>query len=260
MSEHGSRRYRRHSSSSTRDRSSDSPRPGLTLLAEVSDRMRMQRAVPFAADKEVRRQSRRYAAVSRRWPAAVMPGRFEVLGEVAVGVADQRVVAEAARLRDTDPDSALSAQRDLGEILTVAHAVVARSDGLQVAVSTDDSYGARLAGAEQLLNLDTVAILRLAIRLGLITAKTDLQTLYRALSLYSHLPPSLPPGSWKRNSGTSAATVFLVAAIPRAVADSPGSVEIIVHEEDSSPSLEGVPHTPVMGSDLGVRVTGGCRC
>jgi predicted nucleic acid-binding protein len=161
----------------------------LTLLVEVFDRIRMQRAVPFAVDKEVRRQGRKYAAVSRRWPAAVMSGRFEVLDEVAVGVADQRVVAEAARLRDTDPDSALSAQRDLGEILTVAHAVVARSDGLQVAVSTDDSYGARLAGAEQLLNLDTVAILRLAIRLGLIAAKTDLQTLYRALSLYSHLPP-----------------------------------------------------------------------
>jgi hypothetical protein len=111
----------------------------LTLFAGVFDRIRMQRAVPFAVDKEVRRQGRTYAAVSRRWPAAVMPGRFEVLDEVALGVADQRVVAEAARLRDTDPDSALSAQRDLGEILTVAHAVVARSDGLQVAVSTDDS-------------------------------------------------------------------------------------------------------------------------
>ena len=147
----------------------------LTLLVEVFDRLRMQRVVPFAVDKEVRRQSRKYAAVSRRWPAAVISGRFEVLDEVAVGLADQRVVVEAARLRDTDPDSALSAQRDLGEIVTVAHAVVARNDGLQVAVSTDDSYGARLAGAEKLPNLDTVAILRLAIRLGLITAKTDLQ-------------------------------------------------------------------------------------
>ena len=51
----------------------------LTLLVEVFDRLRMQRVVPFAVDKEVRRQSRKYAAVSRRWPAAVISGRFEVL-------------------------------------------------------------------------------------------------------------------------------------------------------------------------------------
>lgn len=173
----------------------------LTLLVEVFDRLRMQRVVPFAVDKEVRRQSRKYAAVSRRWPAAVISGRFEVLNEVAVGLADQRVVLEAARLRDTDPDSALSAQRDLGEIVTVAHAVVARNDGLQIAVSTDDSYGARLAGAEKLPNLDTVAILRLAIRLGLITAKPDLQTLYRALCRYSHLPPLTTTGLLEEKFG-----------------------------------------------------------
>jgi hypothetical protein len=40
----------------------------------------------------------------------------------------------------------------------------------------------------------------------------------------------------------------------------PGSVEIIVQRGGQQPQPEGVPHTPVMGSDLGVRVTGGRRC
>lgn len=160
----------------------------LPLLVEVFDRIQMHRAVPFAVDKEVRRQSRRYPGVTKRWAAAVTSGRIEVLTQVAVSLGDQRIVAEAARLRDTDPDSAMSAQRDLGEVLTVAHAVVARADGVNVMVSIDDSYGARLAATEGLQNLDTVAVARLAIRLGIIAAKPDLHALYRALCLYSSLP------------------------------------------------------------------------
>jgi len=158
------------------------------LLVEVFDRVHVHRAVAFAVDKEIRRQGLKYAGVTKRWAAVATSGRFKVLAEVAVGLGDQRVVAEAARLRDTDPDSALNAQRDLGEVLTVAHAVVDRQDGLNVVVSIDDSYGARLAAAERFQNLDTVTIVRLAIRLGIITAKADLRTLYGALSRYSNLP------------------------------------------------------------------------
>ena len=88
----------------------------------------------------------------------------------------------------------MSSRRDLGEVLTVAHAVVARRDGSRVRVGIDDSYGARLAAGERLQNLDTVAILRLAIRLRLITTKADLRALNRALSTSSTLPPLASTG------------------------------------------------------------------
>jgi hypothetical protein len=136
------------------------------LLVGVLSRVHMRCAVPFVVDKEVRRQDRKYSGVAKRWAAVITSGRIEVLPETAVGLGDPRVVIEVARLRDTNPTAAMSTHRDLGEVMTVAHAVVARRDGFNVAVSIDDAFGARLAAANGLQNFDTVAIVRLAIRLG----------------------------------------------------------------------------------------------
>jgi predicted nucleic acid-binding protein len=160
----------------------------LPLLIEVFERVRFTRTVPFVVDREVRRQDKKYSGVAKRWNAAVVSHRIEVLEEVAVGRGDQRVALEVARMRDMDLADALRNQRDLGEVLTVAHAVVARNDGLTVAVSIDDSYGARLADIARIQNIDSVKILELAIKLEIIPSKKDLQKIYTALQKYSSLP------------------------------------------------------------------------
>lgn len=160
----------------------------LPLLNKVFDEIGLRRVVPAIVDQEVRRQDPKHPGTRKNWVACVSSGRIEVLPEVTATSGDPGVRDKVAELRDVDVEEAFATKRDLGEILVVAHAILLRESGHDVAVSIDDSDGARRAALHQFVNLDTVEILSLAIDLDVITSKQELRSVYKALGAVSSLP------------------------------------------------------------------------
>lgn len=149
---------------------------------------------PAVVDGEIADQDHKMPGVQRNWRAVVQSGRVTVLEPIGAGIGDPRVLSHVAAIRQVATENAMANPKDLGEVMTVAHALVARDDGHPVVVSVDDSYGRELSARHGLAVIGTVEVLNLGIRLGHYKNLTEVQDLYRRLGTASRLP------AWK-NTG-----------------------------------------------------------
>jgi hypothetical protein len=112
------------------------------LLISVVGRL----SAPETVEAEVLRKARtdeRFSAAARTW-AKLRPDWIEILSD---GVTPE-LAAVVSRIIGTPMPERLRIRRNLGELMVVAHAVVAAEAGKDVTVLIDDGDGARMAMVE----------------------------------------------------------------------------------------------------------------
>jgi hypothetical protein len=181
------------------------------LLISVLGRL----SAPETVEAEVLHKSRtdkRFSAAARTW-AKLKPDWIEILSDSVT----PELAAVVSRITSVPRPERLRTRRNLGELMVVAHAVVAAEAGKDVTVLIDDGDGARMAMAEvrRLERLSargqTVGSIRLASTLTVlqraaggpyIPDKGAMRDIYRRLrALDDGLPPIertnlLSPNLW----------------------------------------------------------------
>ncbi|MUL42062.1 hypothetical protein FZ103_12890 [Streptomonospora sp. PA3] len=125
--------------------------PGLNFLAINKERLLIgtlgKLSAPETVEREIlakARRDRRFGAAGKSWPK-LTPKWVEVLSDdmanVELSAVVQRIAVEPMCVR-------MNSGKDLGEIMVVAHAVVAAEAGTAVTVVIDDGKGAHLAASE----------------------------------------------------------------------------------------------------------------
>lgn len=124
--------------------------PGLNFLSINKERLLIGVLGPLSAPETVRDEVLRKARADPRFRAAgsawrkLTPRWIQVLSDdetPELAVAVHRMTQQPMQKRMQQP-------KDLGEIMVVAHAVVAAEAGAAISVLIDDGSGARIAAAE----------------------------------------------------------------------------------------------------------------
>ncbi|NMF32498.1 hypothetical protein HF851_09460 [Corynebacterium ammoniagenes] len=172
--------------------------PGLNFFSIHKERLLISVLgplhIPQTVEGEILRKARsdpRFApaeTVIRKLPAkylAILPD-----------TATDELVQAVTRISGTPFHQRLSISRDLGEMMVIAHAVVAAEAGADIIVLIDEGNGRRIAGIEQrrlarlrssgqdvgsisLVNTETV--LKRAVSDNLITGKAEMRSIYQRL-------------------------------------------------------------------------------
>ncbi|MEV0031260.1 hypothetical protein [Nocardia sp. NPDC050793] len=195
--------------------------PALNFLAANQQRLLIsvlgKISTPETVESEVLRKSRtnpRFKGVGLTW-SKLTPKWIEILCD---DVTDE-LSAVCQRVGETGLTDRKKRAKDLGELLVVAHAVVAAEQGLDVTVVIDDQSGATMATSEaQRLNrfreqgkpfgrivlVNTVSILARAAGGSYVPNRAAMKTIYAKLREYDDgLPPItqttlLSPQLWPR--------------------------------------------------------------
>lgn len=124
--------------------------PGLNFFALNKERLLIATlgplSVPEIVHEEIRkkaRQERRFAAAER--VLAKLPAKYL---QVLTDDVTPELSAVVSRLTGMPMGQRMRSPKDLGEMMVVAHAVVAAESGESVTVLIDDGGGRRLAAAE----------------------------------------------------------------------------------------------------------------
>lgn len=181
--------------------------PSLTFLSINQQRLLIgvlgRLSVPETVQDEVLRKSaqdRRFRAVEPTW-RKLTPKWLQVLSDDPTP--DLAAVIE--RITRLPLPQRMQQSRDLGELMVVAHAVVAAESGKTMRVLIDDGQGARLATAEAgrldrlrcqgkpvggIELVSTLTVLELAARKGLVSDRIAMRALYRRMrDVDDGLPP-----------------------------------------------------------------------
>lgn len=156
------------------------------LLAEVLHAHFDEIIVHEAVDIEVRRKTSqtRFARGARGWAWLVDAGHIRVVGQEASDLDQAEMRRHFMRLRLAPYESWTSTSKDVGETMSTALAHVHLDAGRTVALYVDDADGQRLAGKPrpdglQISIIDTELLLRLAVRLGLISDRAEMRSLWQ---------------------------------------------------------------------------------
>lgn len=125
--------------------------PGINFLSLNKQRLLFSvlgpLSVPEIVETEIIRKSRhdlRFAAAERVWKR-LPPRLMEVLSDDAT----DELAAAVHRIAGVPMAQRMRSGKDLGEIMVIAHAVVAAERGESVIVLIDDGAGRRMAGDQQ---------------------------------------------------------------------------------------------------------------
>ncbi|WP_435061764.1 hypothetical protein [Amycolatopsis thermoflava] len=172
--------------------------PGLNFFSINQERVLIGVLGKLSAPECVRDEILRKAASDRRFRAAeatwrkLTPKWVEVLSDAAT----PELEAAVQRMTQLPLAQRLRQPKDLGELMVVAHAIVAAETGQAVTVLIDDGQGARLAksevrrlarlrahgktvGSVQLVN--TMTVLEAAARKRLVAGKAAMRDIYTRL-------------------------------------------------------------------------------
>ncbi|MFW5415287.1 hypothetical protein J0910_01270 [Nocardiopsis sp. CNT-189] len=193
--------------------------PGLNFLSVNQERLLIcvlgKLSAPETVQSEVFNKSRRderFRAAEHLW-RKLTPNWMRILSD------DQtpELAAVVQRITLQPMAERLKRPKDLGEIMVIAHAVVAAETGEEVTVLIDDGQGARTATSEirrlerlrrsgrpvgAITLVSTVTILERAAQEQYVESKADMRRLYQRLrDLDDGLPPIestglLSPGLW----------------------------------------------------------------
>ncbi|GAA1119965.1 PIN domain-containing protein [Nocardiopsis metallicus] len=193
--------------------------PGLNFLSINQERLLIRVLGKLSAPETVQsevfskaRQDERFRVAEGIW-RKLTPNWMQILSD------DQTPELEGVVQRITHQPMAerLGRPKDLGEIMVIAHAVVAAEAGQEVTVLIDDGEGARTATSEinrlerlrrsgrpvgSISLVSTLTILERAAQKQYVPGKADMRQLYRRLrGLDDGLPPIettrlLSPGLW----------------------------------------------------------------
>ncbi|SIO90008.1 hypothetical protein [Nocardiopsis sp. JB363] len=181
--------------------------PGLNFLSINQERLLIRVLGKISAPETVQsevfdksRQDERFRAAAGVW-RKLTPNWVQVLSD------DQtpELAAVVQRITHQPMAERLRRPKDLGEIMVIAHAVVAAEAGLRVTVLIDDGEGARIATSEinrlerlrrsgrpmgSITLAGTLTILERAALRQYVPGKADMRHLYRRLR---ELDDGLPP-------------------------------------------------------------------
>lgn len=181
--------------------------PGLNFLSVNKERLLIgtlgSLSAPEIVQTEVLRKSRtdeRFRAAATTWQKLV-PKWIEILPDDET----PELAAVVHRITRQPISERLRQPKDLGEIMVIAHAVVAAESGDAVTVLIDDEYGAKTASAEihrlrriqltgrtvgAIMLINTLTVLRRAAGGEHLPDKTSMRNLYKRLrDLDDGLPP-----------------------------------------------------------------------
>ncbi|MFX1821944.1 hypothetical protein PV768_19365 [Pseudarthrobacter sp. CC4] len=158
------------------------------LLIEVLQRGSNQLRVPDVVDDEVgKRGSNR-----RDFPVSTVNNWRLLTDHDHVGILDSSVSSEDAealsvavkKLSGMPLAQRLTENRDLGEILVIAHAMMRKVRGEEVYVVIDEYRGQQLASKFGIRVIDTAWILSSAVARGLIVDRAEMRKTYDTLRQY----------------------------------------------------------------------------
>lgn len=173
--------------------------PALNFFSTNNERLLFATLGSLSAPEKVEEEMRRKARQETRFAPTervlnkVRPPLFTVLSDDATPALSE----VSKRLTSFDlPTRRTRGEKDLGELMVVAHAVVIAETGADVIVVIDDGGGARMAQQEarrlvvqqsagraygSIQLIDTPGVLELAVRLGHIADKGVMRKIYAAL-------------------------------------------------------------------------------
>ena len=126
------------------------PGPGINFFSPNRERLLFAALGPLAVPEIVEQETRRKARQDQRFAAAERvlgkaPTRLlEILSDVVI----DDLVSAVQRIAGMPMVDKIRSDKDLGETMVVAHAVVAAERGEQVIVLMDDGGGRQIAGRE----------------------------------------------------------------------------------------------------------------
>lgn len=172
--------------------------PGLNFFASNQERLLFATLGPLAVPETVRDEILNKSRLDQRFSAAekVLGKLPERLFEVLPDAYEPSLNSVVERLTGMNMTARALQPKDLGEIMVIAHAVVAAEAGLPTRVLIDDGEGRRLATIEQrrlqrLRNqnprigqvdlLSTTTVLEIAARNGKISGREHMREVYEKL-------------------------------------------------------------------------------
>ncbi|GAA4916674.1 hypothetical protein [Streptomonospora salina] len=152
--------------------------PGLNFLAINRERLLIgvlgKLSAPEAVEREVLDKAgrdRRFRTAEKTWRKLTPHGWMRILSDDTT----PELAAVVDRITGTSMAARSKEPKDLGEIMVVAHAVVAAESGATVIVLIDDGQGARIADAE-IRRLDRLRSSGRSVgRMGLVSTVTVLE-------------------------------------------------------------------------------------
>ncbi len=193
------------------------------LLIDVLQRGSNELHVPDVVNDEVGNRG----SNNKIFPPTTVPNWQWLVNQHGIEILDSSVSAEDAgelsdavkRLSGTPLAERLTASKDLGEIMVIAHAMVRRGRGEEVFVVIDEYRGQLLAASVGITVIDTAWILSSAVKRGSIADRGEMRKIYDKLRQYDlglvdiSQTELLSKSLWKQKPG------------PVAVADTPAAAK-----------------------------------
>ncbi|MEV7969447.1 hypothetical protein AB0O34_26200 [Sphaerisporangium sp. NPDC088356] len=154
------------------------------ILIDVLESSGLVLQIPEEVCDEVAGKDHRYPGLRQRWARLQASERIQVLPRIEVETAHPRVVEVIEEIRGIELEQAVRINRDLGEVIVIAHCVRLAEQRRNVMALIDDQGGQALAARWGIPVLTIENVLTLAIHRGHFPNRADLRKTYDKLREY----------------------------------------------------------------------------